>query len=169
MVVETAAAVTLRVREWLAVAVTCGLLVGMSLLTVWRGSAATAPLPPPEKIEVIVKGAVAAPGVYRVTKEGGVAALLALAGPLSDADLKRAPKLQKNSDGVVWRLFVPSRDYVEVEISGAVKVEGIYRLPKGVKQCDLSRYVEMSPTADPKWLKRRRLLVSGEALVVPSQ
>jgi hypothetical protein len=158
---------TLRVREWLIVVITCGLFLGLTALTAWRGGYPTSFASTVELLEVIVSGAVAKPNTYKVPKDQAVAHLLALAQPLPDADLAKAPKLLGNAE-VGWRLCVPSYTSIEVNLNGALVSPGIYQLPTGTRLNELPQHVILLPQADLAWIKRhRRQLKAGDEITIP--
>lgn len=147
-------------------AVACGGLLGLTILTICRGGYPPLPSKQIEHITVHVSGAVASPGTYEVTKEGGISALLALAEPLPEADLQRPMRLQSEKSGAKF-LRIPSYNCVEVEFTGALEAPGSYKLPLGTRICDIAKHVVLLPGVDAKWLKRRGKLRDGEKVEIP--
>lgn len=158
-----------RVREWLAVALACGGLLGLAARTAWLGG--IDPLIPghPHEIVVAVSGAVALPGLYTVPKEYALPTLLSLSQPLPDADLSKDLKLSHptSADVDCWALHIPSQSFVTVVLAGAVAKPGFYRFPKGSRISDIAAIVPLAPHAASSWLKRRRLIRDGETIIVP--
>ncbi len=158
----------LHIREWIIVALFLGLLLGISAFALAKNCwNCQPPKVPHEKISVKVTGAVAKPGTYTVSKQGGVSALLSLAEPLPNAILTEKIKIQKQGSDSI--LHIPCEEYTLVELVGAVCKEGEYKLPKKTRICDLPKFVEFSPDVDPSFLKRKRLLKEGELLNIPKR
>jgi hypothetical protein len=161
---------SLKVHEWLAIAVLIGILTGLACLTSLRGEASRLNLEYlPKKysgFDVWLKGAVDHPGVYHIQSEMKMKEVLALAGVSQHADLRRF-----NMDSMIKKgrvINVPERAMINIRLEGAVKMNQTISIPKGSKVEDLRTMVEFLPEADPAFLKKKRRLKPGETLIVPS-
>jgi hypothetical protein len=65
-------------------------------------------------------------------------------------------------------LIVPKLNCLSVMVKGAVSKEGIVLLPEGMRFWELEQHLDLAPTADRKFFRRKkRLLKEGETIVVP--
>lgn len=157
----------LKVHEWLAIAMIMGVLIGLTCLTAFYGGSESryidAEYISKSGFDVVIKGAVANPGIYHIPAEMKMKEVLALAGVGLDADLRRF-----NLEAVVKKrriIHVPQRTMITVYLRGAAK--GEVSLPKGSKVEDLLSFVEFSAEADLNVLKKKRRLKSEEILYIP--
>jgi hypothetical protein len=159
----------LKVYEWMAVAVIIGIITGLACLTSFygKGESGRPNLSRLEKLgfDVIIKGAVAQPGVYHIQSEMKMSDLLVLAEVLEKADLRRF-KL----DGIVKKtriINVPERALITVHLQGACKNTTSIELLKGSKVEDLLELVDFSDEADLTVLKKKRQLKNDEVIYIP--
>ena len=162
---------SLKVHEWLAIAILIGVLAGLACLTSFNvkgESGRSGPESHQQKysgFDVLVKGAVDHPGVYHINSEMAMKELLSLAGLSSNADLRRF-----NLDALIKKgriVNVPARAMIDVHLKGAVKEEKTITLPKGSKLEDLVSLVEFAPEANVKALQKKRRLKHDEVIIVP--
>ena len=161
----------LPVHEWLAIAILAGalmMLTGMAFLS--TDAPIANKLGPPhhvvsQEIDVFIEGEVEYPGRHRLKRGSLIKDLLALAEPLSDADLSHIHYDKPLRKGQVVK--VPSA-FITIYLEGAVAVSGPHKFPKGTRLQDLISSIQFSEKADISKLRRKRLLKHLEKIVVPS-
>jgi DNA uptake protein ComE-like DNA-binding protein len=163
---------SLKVREWLAVAIIAGIIGGLACLTSFKGRGEAGKihslLIPKQDIgfDVLIKGAVEHPGIYHIHSEIKLKDLLAMAGVSLNADLRRfSPDTMVKKGRII---NVPSRAMIKVHLRGAVAEEMILSVPKNSKLADLIDIGNFSPEADLAFLKKKRRLKDGEVIQVPA-
>ena len=162
---------SLKVHEWLAIAVVIGIIGGLACLTSFyaRGEASNASSESlthyQQGFDVLVKGAVNHPGIYHIRSEIKLQELLTLAGVALNADLRRFNLETILKKGRV--LTVPVRAMINVHLKGAVKQDQTITLPKGSKLEDLIALVNFASNANVNALKKKRRLKSEEVIIVP--
>lgn len=115
--------------------------------------------------DLIIKGAVANPGIFHMQSEIKLEDLLALAEVFPEADLHRF-----NLKSIVKKtrvIHIPLKKTINIHLKGAVKSEQTIKLPKGSKLENLVEFIELPPEADLKALKRKRRLKEGEVVYIP--
>lgn len=162
----------LKVREWLAILVLIVVVFGLAIYTSFskgkdlHGQLDRAVMKTSKKgFEVIVKGAVDRPGVYRLFAPVAMKDLLSIAEIRSEADLRRFHMDQAISHGRV--LNVPVRVMITIQLSGAVKNPGLIQVPKGTSVEDLLAIISLKEHADAKVLKKKRKLKADEVINIP--
>ena len=162
---------SLRVHEWLAIALVLGFLVGLTTLTSINRSRESVKLNCElysrqfSGFDVYIKGAVDHPGVYHIQSEMKMRKLLNLAQLKSHADIRRF-----NPETVVKKsrvINVPAKEMITITLKGAVKAQKSLSLPKNSRLEDLITQGEFSDDADLNALKKKRRLKAGEVVVVP--
>lgn len=162
---------SLKVREWLIVAITAGLIGGLACLTSFKrsGEASQAALSltsqQSQGFDVLIKGAVEHPGIYHIHSEIRMKDLLAMAEVDSNADLRRFSLEAIIKKGRI--INVPSKAMIEVRLRGAVDGDQILTVPKNSKLEDLIEIGNFAPETDLAFLKKKRKLKSGEVIQVP--
>lgn len=161
----------LKVREWLAVAIFVVSITLLTLITHFKGQSEVdfsydqSFAPQVRAIEVIVKGAVQFPGVYRLSNEMKVVEILALSEVSEEADMKKIrleSRLRKNRI-----LSVPFKEMITVYITGAVKSGGSVKIEKGSTVSDALKMVELDEQADVDAIKRGKRMKENELIEVP--
>ena len=157
---------SLKVHEWLAITVIIGMIGGLACLASLQEPRIDTDnfesLAGSQGFDVLIKGAVNNPGIYRLPQEMKLKELLILAGVSSNADLRRF-----HSDTVIKKartLNVPVRLMITVHLKGAVKEEQDLILPKGSKLEDLIPLVSFSDHANISILKKKQRLKDGEII-----
>ncbi|HEV8051214.1 MAG TPA: SLBB domain-containing protein [Parachlamydiaceae bacterium] len=162
---------SLKVHEWLAIAILIGILSGLACLTSLnaKGESGRSAIEIHHNkysgFDVLVKGAVDHPGVYHINSEITMKDLLSLAGLSSSSDLRRF-----NLDAVIKKgrvVNVPLRAMINIRLAGAVKEERTLSIPKGSKLEDLVAIAELAPNANVKALMKKRRLKDDEIVIVP--
>lgn len=163
---------SLKVHEWLAVAFVIGTIFGLACLTSFYGKKEPsrpnlALLEKANGFDVVLKGAVAYPGIYRFSSEITMKDLLILAGVRESADLRRF-----KPESVVKKtriINVPERVMITVHLHGAIKSNCSLTIPKGSKVEDLIAIGKFSDQADLSVLKKKRRLKDSEVIFIPKQ
>lgn len=164
---------SLRVREWLVIAIVAGIIGGLACLTSFkeRGEASTVGsfLVQHQNLgfDVLIKGAVTHPGIYHIHSEISLKDLLAIAEVTSNADLRRFSLEAMVKKGRI--INVPTRAMIEVYLKGAVKEDQRLTIPKNSKLEDLIILGKFTPDADLAFLKKKRKLKNGEVIQVPAK
>lgn len=97
----------LPVHEWMAIVVIIGLLLGLSIVSLFSEPSAnlTSETPPhfiiEQEIEVVVQGAVQNPGVYKLKRGALLKDVIVQAIPLPDADLNKLKANKKVRKGQI--------------------------------------------------------------------
>ncbi len=87
---QSAHTASLKVHEWIAVAVLISSIFTLSLVTHFSDSTTASPFPQPhDHHEIVIKGAVAYPGIYRIPSDMPLQEALTLAGVSPQANLSR--------------------------------------------------------------------------------
>jgi protein involved in polysaccharide export with SLBB domain len=161
----------LKVHEWLAIALIIAAIGSLAVITSYSKKGATQadqtkmPIQNRSGIEILIKGAVEYPGIYRLPSEMLMKDLLELARLQPDADLRRY-----NLDRPVKRgraINVPARHMIKVYLKGAVKNPGPIAIPKGTRMMDLLEVIAFEKNADKKALQKKRKLKPEEIVEVP--
>lgn len=164
---------SLKVHEWLAITIVTGIIGGLACLTSFntRGEAGKSDsawvASQTSGFDVVIKGAVAYPGVYHLQSEMKMRDLLDIAGISSNADLRRFSLESMIKRGRI--INVPSRAMINVHLKGAVNNDQILTLPKNSKLEDLIGMGEFAKDADLAFLKKKRKLKADEVIIVPSR
>ena len=160
----------LPIHEWLAIAILGGALIMFIAIAFFTDDpVVTSKLGTPhyvvsQEIDVFVEGEVEHPGRHRVNRGFLVKDLLALAVPLSDADLSHIQYDKPLRKGQV--LKVPST-VLTIYLEGAVIDAGVHKFPKGTRLQDLIGAVQFPEDADLSKLRRKRLLKHLETIIIP--
>jgi len=164
-------AVTLKIHEWLAVALLIAILGALSVMAyITKGSigeqdrAMPAFLSKSGKIEVLIEGSVVNPGTYYLPSGIAMKDVLMLAQLSPNADLRRFSVNALLKKGRV--INVPSRSMITVNLKGAVENPGKISVPKGTRLIDLKGLIQLRENADSKALNRKRKLKDGETLII---
>lgn len=158
-----------NVREWIAISCLIGILIAVIVITQLssvRGvSVSDQECAEKGDIEVIIKGAVAYQGVYRIPYQTPMQVALKAAQPLPQADLRRFKKDKSLMRGNV--IHIPERQMVRVTVEGAVVSPGEILVPKGTRVADLENYIALTEQADKKVLQKKRFLKDREIVHIP--
>lgn len=164
-------AVNLKTHEWLAVAVLIVILGALSIMAYFtKGQAGDkdrsmpAFFSRPGKIEVLIEGAVTHPGIYYLPANIEMKAALALAEPLSDADLRRFNLAAHIKKGRI--IHVPVKPMITVRLQGAIKNPGEITIPKGTRLMDLIPKVQFNENSAAKKINKKRKLKDGETITI---
>lgn len=159
----------LKVHEWFAISTMVTIVIALALISSLyeRQNKKTSFNIRKDSLEILIKGAVTHPGVYHLPSPLPMKALLALAEPLPDANLRRYNMEKIVTKGRV--LNIPERRFIHVHIEGAVKQPLDLKVPKGTRLEELIDKVELSENADKKALQRKRKLKPNETIVIPSK
>lgn len=164
----------LYVHEWLAVVVIIGMLGLLTLFSLY-GMHANGSLSQvnegrhflkPQFVEIFIDGAVNKPGSYKVKAGTSVHEAISLSEPKSHADLSKIKARAKVKNG--QSIHVKCIPTIQITISGAVQQEGLIEIPKGTRLCELERFIKFNEDADLKKMSRKRILKSGEKIIVPA-
>lgn len=117
-----------------------------------------------QKIKVQVTGAVDCPGFYTVDKGANMEAVLALAKPSLNADLKKITLAKKVREGQL--IHIPTMEYINIQLEGAVECPGVVQVPKGTLMEELIGLIQFKEQADLSKLKKRKKLKDGEYVKV---
>jgi len=161
---------SLKVHEWLAISLFIGMLGSLALITTFYQDKVQFQVEAPSKskiegFDVLIKGAVRNPGIYHVNTQMQMKDVLALAEPLSEADLRKYQLESYITKGRV--INVPTRTMLTIHVEGAVKGDKKFIVPKGTKVQDLLSLVELEENADIEVLLKKRKLMNNEVIVVP--
>jgi hypothetical protein len=162
----------LPVHEWLVIAILAGGLIMFTGIAFFSNDTAViSKLEAPhyivsQEIDVFVEGEVEHSGRHRLKRGSLVKDLLALAVPLSDADLSRIQYDKPLRKGQVVK--VPSA-FITIYVEGAVIASGAHKFPKGARLQDLIGTIQFPEEADISKLRRKRLLKHLEKIKVPSK
>src|SRR5688500_19030518 len=163
---------SLAVHEWLAItAIICFMitLTGFSfffnqeITNVKTGSPYHLK---PQEIEVKVEGAVEYPGIIKIKPGATRLEAIEMAKPSPNADLRKI-KSSKVRNGQV--IIVPSKQMIQISVSGAVVSPETIKIPKGTRLQDLSGFIALSPEADAAKMNKKRFIKEGETIVVPER
>lgn len=156
----------LKIHEWLAVSIFIGVICAVALLTsMVQLTENTSAVIQKEEIEIVVKGAVANPGVYRFPSEMRLKDILGIAQLLPNADLRRYNLDSQVSRGRV--INVPARTMISVHVEGAVKEKATLTIPKGTRLEELADIIAFADDADTQALHKKRRLKDQEVVKVP--
>lgn len=163
----------LAVREWIAVVVIIGCFTTLTCISYFNDASlpeTTSGMPhylKPQQIEVLVQGAVAAPGSYKLDVNAKLKDVLTMAVPKQEADLRRIKPEGKLRNGQV--VTIPARELIVVNLVGAVENPGKIQVPKGTKLNEIGNYTQLSSDADYDKINRKRILKNEEVINVPSK
>lgn len=118
-------------------------------------------------IDVSITGAVEAPGLYKVPKGSTIKDLLALAKPLTKANISKIKLGTHLSQGRHVR--IPEREMVTVRIEGEVEESVTIKVEKGTKLKELFDFVAFTETANPNALLKNRPARDGETIKIPKK
>jgi len=161
----------LKAHEWLAIALTIGVILGLACLTSLYGrepygKSETVFPSKSYRFDVLIKGAVAYPGLYRFPNEIQMKDLLDLAGVTQNADLRRFKLnavIKKNRI-----VNIPVRETIIVHFQGTgTKIDSL-KIPKGTKVEDLIAMGSFTEDADLTQLRKKRKLKDNEIFTIPS-
>lgn len=163
---------TLKVHEWLTIIVLIATMGSLSVMAAFsRGEIGDKDRLAPVfavsrgKIEVLIKGAVAYPGVYCLPSDILMKDVLMLAELLPDADLRRY-----NLDRPIKRgrtINVPARLMITVHLKGAVKTPRAISVPKGSRLEELIGMADFAENANLNVLRKKRKIKANEVIDVP--
>ena len=114
-----------------------------------------------------MRGCVKKPDVYQVPKGTSLRAILRKARPEVLANLQDLPMDRILEESCL--IEVPAFEKIWVQIQGAVEENISLELVAGSRLCEIKGKVALRPDADPRFLKRRRLLKNGEIITMPSK
>lgn len=117
-----------------------------------------------QTIHVTIKGAVSKAGEYELKKGLLVKDLLALAGPLPDADLSKLKLEARLRDHQLVK--IPQEQWITVHLKGAVVNPGTLKVKLGTALKDLPTLTELLPEANKEKLYKKRRLKDGEVVEV---
>lgn len=161
---------SLKIHEWMAITtiitVMCALTAFAVLRRSWNDSRAPSPMSAyaHNRIEVVVKGAVAHSGVYSLPKGMPMKELLEVAQLAPDADVRRFNLERVIQQGRV--VNVPKRAMITVQVNGAVESAGEVTVPRGTTLEQLADKIALSEDADASSLRKKRKLKDGETITV---
>jgi len=158
----------LKVHEWLAVAtIIVTIFCLIAITSIAKTQTNGIPAFRNEGIEVLIKGAVDNPGIYRFNSEMTMHDILEIAKVQPEADLRRLsldkPVNKSRS------INIPMRAMITVQLKGAVKTPGNLRVPKGTKMEDLLNLVVFDEGANTQKLQKKRALKDNEIIDVTFQ
>lgn len=164
---------SLQLHEWLAMALLLGVIASLLLTSFLAGRGKLDPalaghlkqLQSDSKIELLVKGAVQHPGLYKIPSGMRMRDLLELAGVEAEADLRRFQVDRSLKRSRV--LNIPSREMITVHLQGAVRNPGPLKVPRGMPVKELLQMAQLEPGADAQFLNKKRRLKPDEILKVP--
>ncbi len=158
----------LKVHEWLAVALLIGIIGTLAIISA-KGNAHTKPnfTAYNKGVEILVKGAVAYPGMYRLPSEVTMQELLAIVHVQPEADLRRLSMERLVKQGRV--VNIPERSMITVHLQGAVKTPGPLRVPKGSRMEELLALPIFSENANTQGLRKKRKLKADEIIDIPNK
>ncbi|MBA3815051.1 MAG: SLBB domain-containing protein [Parachlamydiaceae bacterium] len=164
-------AITLKIHEWLAVALLIAILGALSMMAyLTKGSVGEQDRSMPAflsksgKIEVLIEGAVINPGTYYLPSGIAMKDVLMLAQLLPNADLRRFNMSAQLKKGRV--VNVPSKSMITINLKGAVENPGEISVPKGTRLVDLKALIQLGENVDSKALNRKRKLKDGETVTI---
>ena len=115
--------------------------------------------------DVVVRGAVAHQGVYRVDTDMTLRQLLALVEPDFHADLRRYKLDNTLRKGRI--INIRARKVIRVYVSGAVLEPKEIELYSGARYSDLKGKIALHRNAKTAILDRRGLLKDQQKIVIP--
>jgi DNA uptake protein ComE-like DNA-binding protein len=118
-----------------------------------------------QKIYVTIQGQVAKPGIYEMPPQSTIKDLLALAEPLPQSDTSSYNPRKKLKDG--QKIHIYEKQWIEIELTGAVENPGSHRVLSGTRVCDLADQFQLLSEADRSALKKKkRLLQNGDSIKI---
>lgn len=166
----------LGAHEWLAVVTIIGFLCLLTVIVISgsydhqtliaRGEGKGHYLKPQE-VEVLIDGAVAKPGSYRVKIGTTQKEVISLAEPFPEADLRKVRPASRVRNG--QNIVIPTKPTISISVSGAVQSEGSLMVPKGTRLSELGNYVKYTDETDLAKMDRKRLLKADEKIIVPTK
>lgn len=162
----------LKTREWIIIIFYCGTMLFITLLTQIlvpseKPNSHHIHYPQPSTIEVSISGAVETPGIYKVEKGAQVQDLIALAKPLSNANLSKLKMTTVLAPG--RHIKIPQIETVTVRIEGAVESPTTIKIVKGTKLKELIDEVTLLENADKRALLKQRPARDGETIIIPEK
>lgn len=161
----------LKIHEWLAVIVLIAILGALSMMAYItkgdigdRDRSLPAFLSKSGKIEILIEGAVAHPGIYYLPSSIAMKDVLMLAQPTPHADLRRFNLKASIKKGRMIK--VPLRAMITVHLKGAIKNPGGVSILKGTRLMDLEPLIQFEENADRKSLNKKRKLKEGEIIII---
>ncbi len=156
-------------HEWIIVSL---LIITLCLLT-YVSLGRNVSLPPAnttaeltsDVVQVSISGAVANPGSFELKKGSKLKDLLALAEPITEADLSKIKPNARLKDGQTIK--IPALIWLNIHVIGAIEEEEqLLCVLKGTKLQDIVEKIEFAPNADIAKLQKKRLLKDGETVEV---
>lgn len=160
----------LKIHEWISISILVVLVLSLTIMVYMSqdgssGDSETALYKKRSGFDVLLKGAVKYPGMYRIHSSISMKDILEIAEVLPEADLRRY-KLE-NMISKARVITVPALTLITLHLSGAVKNPGKLVVPKGTSLEQLVEKIEFSENADIKKMKRKRKLKNEEKVIVP--
>jgi hypothetical protein len=155
----------LKAHEWIAVSLLIVSLIVITFLTQGDHTALQVLPRTPATHDVVVRGAVAHEGIYRVSTDMSLRELLALVEPNSQADLRRYKLDNPLRKGRI--INIRTRKVIRVYVSGAVLEPKEIELYSGARYSDLKGKVALHKNANKTILDRRGLLKDQQKVVIP--
>lgn len=161
----------LKIHEWLAVIVLIAILGALSIMAyVTKGNVGDNNRSLPSflsksgKIEILIEGAVAYPGIYYLPSGIVMEDVLLLAQPVSNADLRRFNLKASIKKGRIIK--VPLRPMITIHLKGAIMNPGEISVPKGTRLMDLAPHIQFVENANRNSLNKKRKLKEGETILI---
>lgn len=163
-----AVAGSLQVHEWLAVTLFLGILIFLTFVSSFSNKPPSFhPLTSSASKELVVEiqGAVEHPGIYHLKPGTQMEALLQMAIPTKEANLRKVKRRTKLYHGQV--LTIPEQQMITITLKGAVQNPGTYKIPKGSNRQYLLNTVQFFSEADLQMLQNKRKLKDKEEITIP--
>ena len=118
-------------------------------------------------VPVTIEGEVQKPNTYFVLPGTPLLNVVKKAKPLPSS------KYQKISENILvdqpHQLYFEKIPEIQVQIEGAVLKKAVLTLPVESRICDLADKIQLSSDADPRFLKRKKMLFDGEIITIPKK
>jgi len=157
----------LKVHEWMAISILIATVGGLALITSCKNNASLTSFGRESVVErqsgvdIIVKGAVDYPGVYRLPSQLSMRDVLKIASMQPNASIGRY-----NLDRIVKRGRIIDVPYRKM-LKGAVKNAGTSSVPKGAKLAGLNDIVVLDEDMNKKMLDKKRILMPDDIVEMP--
>lgn len=115
-------------------------------------------------LEIVVRGAVKYPGVYKVYPGTKIEDLFKRAKIMDKADLSKVDLLNPLNNSRVIEL--PFLEKISIEVKGAVE-EMTLELKPGTRICSLKNYLNFEKDADISVLNSRKKLTNNQKVFIP--
>lgn len=156
----------LRPSEWLFTSTLLLILAALILIAniqARRFSVDPSLAPPP--VAITIDGLVSKPGTYLIELGTPLSEVLRKARPKRFADLSAIdPSLRITTP---LQLHIAPLTHLTIHLQGAVQQPGPLTVPVGTRLSDLKKLTSLSKSADLAFLKKRRLLLHEETIVIP--